>query len=191
MTGSILMLEAARLQLDRDPRAARESIEAATENLRESVEEIRRELREERTVTETIDLVRISAELADFSARHPAIDTGLTTDGVLGQVPQAVWLCVFESLRETLTNLLKHSDANRFRVSVAQRDRLLTVEFSDNGQGVAVADAADTADAVFVGRGIGLAAIEERALLSGGRAFFALSPRGFTTRLLFTLGERA
>ncbi|MDR0346797.1 MAG: histidine kinase dimerization/phosphoacceptor domain-containing protein, partial [Coriobacteriales bacterium] len=49
MTGSILMLEAAQLQLDDDPKAARESIRAATENLRAGVEDIRQELREERS----------------------------------------------------------------------------------------------------------------------------------------------
>jgi signal transduction histidine kinase len=176
------MLEAARLQRAGDPAVAWESVETATENLRESKEKIRQELRAERASGEPVDLKRITAELEGFAAEHPAVSTELTSEGVLDEVPQAVWLCVYESLRETLTNLLRHSDASRFRVRITRRNRLLTVEFSDNGQGEAAADT------VFVGRGIGLTAIEERALLSGGRAFFLLTPHGFTTRLIFTLG---
>jgi signal transduction histidine kinase len=238
MTGSILMLEAAQLQLEHDLPAARVSIETATENLRESVEDIRRELREERTSGEPVGPAQIAAELEGFSAEHPAVRTELVTEGSLERVPQAVWLCVFESLGETLTNLLRHSDANHFRVSISQRNRLFVAEFGDNGRaalgsgsgggggggnsasgaaaargvrgagtasrgsgaraasrgtsGDGTAPAALRGDGsvdtrVLVGRGIGLAAIEERALLSGGRAFFSLTPQGFTTRLVFTL----
>jgi signal transduction histidine kinase len=204
MTGSILMLEAAQLQLEQDPQEARRSIETATENLRGSVEDIRRELREERAADEPISLARIAAELEGFAAEHSGVGTELAAEGALDGVPQAVWLCVFEGLRETLTNLLKHSDANRFRVGISQRNRLLTVEFGDNGRPVSAGAGlagGSTAQAVLrlgdgalpdmrtlMGRGIGLVAIEERTLLGGGRAFFTLSPHGFTTRLIFTLG---
>jgi signal transduction histidine kinase len=179
MTGSILMLEAAQVQLEQDPRIARKSIEVATENLRESVEEIRRELREERVASEPVGLGRIAAEVEGFATEHPAVHTELVTEGSLERVPQAVWLCVFESLRETLTNLLRHSDADHFRVNISQRNRLLIAEFCDNGR---TAHAHEP-----TGEGIGLAAIEERTLLSGGRAFFSLTPHGFSTRLVFTL----
>jgi signal transduction histidine kinase len=179
--GSVFMLEAAQLQLDEDPRAARKSIETATENLRGSLEEIRRELREERPVGEPVSLERIAARLDGFAADHPGITTTLETDGALDAVPQLVWACVHECLPETLMNMLRHSDANRFRVRVVCRGRLVTAEFSDNGSG------APAGDATPLERGIGLATIEERALSSGGRAFFSLTPHGFTARLVFTL----
>jgi signal transduction histidine kinase len=182
--GSVFMLEAVRLQLDEDPQAARASIETATENLRASLEGIRRELREERSTDEQIGLEQIAARLNEFSADHPGVATEMETDGVLDDVPQLVWVCVFESLLETLTNLLRHSDADRFCVRIACRNRLVDVEFSDNGRG------ARAGDATPVERGIGLAAIEERALLSGGKAFFSLTPQGFVTRLVFTLKGR-
>jgi signal transduction histidine kinase len=181
MTGSIIMLEAAQLQMDENPQGARASIEAATENLRESVEEIRRELREERSGEEGASLRHIAAKLDEFGVEHPGINIELETDGALDMVPQLVWTCVFESLLETLTNMLRHSNADRFCARVACHNRLVTVEFSDNGSGV------QTDSAVPVKRGIGLAVIEERALFSGGRAFFSLTPRGFSTRMVFTM----
>ncbi|MDR1014586.1 MAG: histidine kinase [Coriobacteriales bacterium] len=179
--GSVFMLEAAQLQWEGDPQAARASVETATENLRASLEGVRRELREERSVDEQASLERIAARLDGFAAEHPGIAVELEADGALDVVPQPVWSCIHESLLETLTNLLRHSDADRFRMRVTCRSRLLSVEFSDNGSGVR------TGGAASVERGIGLAAIEERALLSGGRAFFSLGSQGFVTRLVFTL----
>jgi signal transduction histidine kinase len=179
--GSVFMLEAAQLQWDEDPQAARRSVETATENLRGSLEGIRRELHEERATGEQASFERIAARLDEFSTEHPGIAIAVETDGALDAVPQLVWTCVYECLPETLMNMLRHSDADRFCARIAHRNRLVTVEFSDNGRG------APTGDATPVERGIGLAAIEERALLSGGRAFFSLTPRGFATRLVFTL----
>jgi signal transduction histidine kinase len=175
------MLEAAQLQWDVDPQAARTSVETATENLRASLEGVRRELREERSTDERASLELIAARLEGFAADHPGIAVDMETDGALDAVPQPVWSCIHESLLETLTNLLRHSDADRFRVRVVCRSRLLSVEFSDNGSG------ARTEGAASVEQGMGLAAIEARALLCGGRAFFSLSSQGFVSRLVFTL----
>jgi signal transduction histidine kinase len=181
MTGSILLLEAARLQWKTDPQTADANIEKATENLRETVDEIRRELREERSLDNKATLLSIAAELDEFSQEHPAIATELVTEGNLDRVPQALWYCIYESLLETLTNMLKHSNGKQFRVYISQNNRLVFVEFSDNG------DSGQADETTDVARGIGLANIEERVLMSGGKAFFARTPRGFITKLTFTL----
>jgi signal transduction histidine kinase len=183
VTGSILMLEAAQLQLDTNISSARASIEKATENLRTSVDEIRLELRDERSAAKQVSLARIVAELDTFSDEHPHVRCELETAGSLDALPQAVWVCIYESLRETLVNLLRHSSADRLHVLISHRNRLVYVEFGDNGSAV------QTDETELTGRGIGLTAIQERALLAGGRAFFSLTPRGFTTKLTFPLGS--
>jgi signal transduction histidine kinase len=181
ITGSILMLEAAQLQWDSDASSARASIERATENLRESVDEIRRELREERFADEQVSLIHVTAELDAFSDEHPHVVCELETLGPLDALPQAVWACIHESLRETLANLLRHSNADRFHALISHRNRLVYVEFGDNGS------TAQRDETGLTERGIGLTVIQERALLAGGRAFFSLTPRGFTTKLTFPL----
>jgi signal transduction histidine kinase len=182
VTGSILMLEAAQLQWDVDASSARSSIERATENLRESVDEIRRELRDERFADEQVSLVRVTAELDAFSDEHPGVVCELETSGSLDALPQAVWVCIHESLRETLANLLRHSNADRFHAFISHRNRLVYVEFGDNGS------SAQRDETGLTERGVGLTVIQERALLAGGRAFFSLTPLGFTTKLTFPLG---
>ncbi|MDR3315492.1 MAG: histidine kinase [Coriobacteriales bacterium] len=207
--GSIFMLEAAQLQFDTNPSAARASMRAATENLRESVDDIRRDLREERVATELIGLHTVTAALETFEQGHPGIKTSFDVEGAMDTVPQTLWVCLQECLVETLTNLLKHSDANRFSVSLSNRNFLFIAEFSDNGGGALAAPgalgtfAARGAPGTFgarsapgargalggsvVEKGMGLSAIEERVFLSGGKCSFALSPLGFTTKLTFTL----
>ena len=182
MTGSVLLLEAAKLQIEKNPEAALVSIDRAAENLRESVDEIRRELREERAISEQASLVMIAQTLDEFSESHEGIRTELITEGaMLDSVPQAVWFCIHESLLETLTNMLKHSNGDKFSVFISLQKRLLYVEFSDNGTG------SQADEEVKVIQGIGLAGIEERVLLNGGKVFFFLKPQGFSTRMTFAL----
>jgi signal transduction histidine kinase len=133
ITGSVLMLEAAQLQLASDPQAARASIACATDNLRESVDDIRRELREERSADTPTSRASIAAALAEFSNRHASITTELQTEGALDTIPQSIWVCIHESLLETLTNVLKHTTASHFRVFISHINRLVYVEFGDTG----------------------------------------------------------
>jgi signal transduction histidine kinase len=133
VTGSVLMLEAAMIQLDSNPTAARTSINQATENLRSSVDGIRAELREERAVHNPASLAEIAKELEIFERDHPGVQTRLIVDGPLEEVSQTIWVCIFEALSETLTNLLKHSNASQFEVRISLRNRLIYAVFSDNG----------------------------------------------------------
>ena len=181
MTGSILMLEAARLQIDNNPEAALASISKATENLRDSVDNIRRELREERSTSEQVSLVKIARVLDEFSESHKGITTELVTEGaLLDSIPQFIWSCIYESLLESLTNMLKHSNGDRFRLFISLQNRLVYVEFSDNGSD-------SKSEETKVNQGIGLASIEERVLLNGGKVFFSKGPLGFRTRMTFAL----
>ncbi|MCL1895949.1 MAG: histidine kinase [Clostridiales bacterium] len=133
MSGSILLLEGADMVMDKEPEKARETIRKVTENLRGSVEEIRKVLHEERTAGAEVSLARIENELAAFESNHQQIKTRLDTEGDMGSVSSAVWACVYENMVEALTNMLKHSEATLFRVSLKNSGALLRVEFADNG----------------------------------------------------------
>jgi len=182
ITGSILILEAARLQMKKDPETALKNVEKATENLRNSVDEIRRELRDERSVNDRATLAGIALTLDEFSKDHEGITTEFITEGLmLESIPQSVLLCIHECLLEILTNMLKHSDGNRFRLFISLQNRLVYVEFSDNGT------VGQAANEKKVMPGMGLAGIQERVLINGGKVFFSIDPQGFQTRMTFTL----
>ncbi len=174
VSGSILLLEGARLAMDKDPAATKAAMETATENLRAAVDDIRAALRQERAAPAQAGLAKISAQLSQFEAQHPAIQTTLATEGDLDEISPLLWVCVQENLTETLTNLLKHSSARHFSVSITLLNKLVRVSFRDDG-------AADNFTP-----GLGLAAMEERCAMCHGNCFFSAGPRGFSTVMTFT-----
>ena len=174
VSGSILLLEGAKLTMEKDPEKAKEALETATENLRLAVDDIRAALREERPEKSESSLARIAATLSQFEAEHPNVQTELSTEGDMESIPLLVWVCLQENLKETLTNLLKHSNATRFTVSVSYQNQLVRAAFQDNGE------------AEDFEPDMGLASIEERCAMCHGRCFFTAGPRGFSTVMTFT-----
>jgi signal transduction histidine kinase len=176
MSGSILLLEGANTVIDKDPAKAKETVSKAIDNLRGSVDKIRSVLREERAETAESNLSRIEKELLSFQADHPEIKTSISTEGNLDEIPTTVWLCVYENLREALTNVLKHSNGNVFRIAIENKNKLLSIEFADNGK---------LDKSIVNGHGIGLQGMEERTALCYGRCFFNGDENGFSVRMNF------
>jgi signal transduction histidine kinase len=183
MSGSILLLEGADLVMDKEPEKARETMRKVTENLRASVEEVRKVLREERSSGTAVSLARIADELTAFEAEQPRIRTRLDTDGDMSEVNGAIWTCVYENMTEALTNVLKHSEATLFRVSLKNRGGLLFAEFADNGEQRDRSGHDGNAASI----GIGLQNMEERAAMCYGRCFFRHESDGFHIVMTFPI----
>jgi signal transduction histidine kinase len=190
MSGSILLLEGADAIMDSDPEAARATMRRVAGNLRGSTDTIRAVLREERSAASEVNLARVKAELTSFEAAHPNIRTELITDGDQESVAGQIWTCVMDNMTEAMTNTLKHSDATSFKVSVTNSNKLLRVEFADNG---AAADTAGGAARRFTDftedarKGIGMQNMEERCAFAYGRCFFRQNNDGFRVIMTFPL----
>lgn len=175
VSGSILLLEAAMLTMEQSPAASRKTVEQAVSNLRESVDDIRMSLRSERSTRSEAGLSEIKLELARFSDAH-AVRTAFKPSGRVEELPGYLWNCIYETLLEALTNLLKHSDATAFTLRLSVASKIVRVEFRDNGR------AAEQFE-----KGMGLETIEERVILNGGRCFFQSSSTGFVITQIFLL----
>ena len=75
-------------------------------------------------------------------------------------------------LREGLTNVAKHTDADRVNASVSASARHVAIEIADNGSTAPVTD----------GRRSGLANLQRRAVLRGGALTLNHGPDGTTLR---------
>jgi signal transduction histidine kinase len=177
VSGSIMLLEAALLKLKSDPEKAKEVIVTATENLRSSVDDIRGTLREERSELGQVGLAQIKSSLTKFGAEHPDIRTELRTDSTTEDIAPAIWMCIQDNLQEALTNMLKHSNGDLFSVAIAAKNKLLQVEFADNGS---IGPVGSTG-------GIGLISMEERCAMCGGRFFTDDDADGFRIRMTFPM----
>ena len=174
ISGSIIMLEAAMLTMKNNPDKASESIQKAVTNLRDGVDEIRTALKEERAGREILGKNDITAMLEEFKFSYN-VQTYLKTSGELDNISIDLWACIHDNLKECLTNVLKHSNATEFHLSIDVFKKIIKVEYKDNGK-----------SAETFTKGLGLEAIEERTVGVKGRCFFTKGGNGFCITNIFT-----
>ncbi|SDS02620.1 Signal transduction histidine kinase [Microlunatus soli] len=95
---------------------------------------------------------------------------GLAVNLTLGEVdalPEALDLTVYRIVQESVTNVLKHANAERCWVSVQTADELVRVTIADNGRGRRISDPA--------AGGHGIIGMRERVTMYGGT--FRAGPR--------------
>ncbi len=175
ISGSILMLEAALLILKDHPEKAEENIRRAITNLREGVDEIRTSLRDERVDPALVGITDIKSILEEFKVSYNK-EINLKTSGNLDTISLEHWACIHDNLRECLTNLLKHSNATEFTLSIDVFKKVIKVEYRDNGY----------SEEGFE-RGLGLETIEERTVKAKGKCFFNKGEYGFVVSNIFML----
>ena len=112
ISGSIILLEAAKLNIRTNPDSAEQCITTVTDNLRSGVDDI----------------------LGEYKAKYN-IRTTLEIKGDLDKVTFRIWNCIKENLVETLTNTLKHSGADEFSLKISVMNKVIRAEFKDNGKG--------------------------------------------------------
>jgi len=175
ISGSILMLEAAMLIRNDNPEKATASIKKAITNLREGVDDIRMALREERAVRYTLGKNDIATCLEEFKISYN-IATHLKILGSIELIRFDVWACILDNLKESLTNVLKHSNASEFVLNIEVYKKIVKVEYIDNGK----------SNDIFE-KGLGLEAIEERTINTKGRCFFSKGENGFCITNIFSI----
>ncbi|MGA9755340.1 MAG: PAS domain S-box protein [Desulfobaccales bacterium] len=74
-------------------------------------------------------------------------------------------IIIYRIFQECLTNISKHADATEVGISLKEDNSLISLIFHDNGTGF---DPGQISDRRAAGRGLGLAALDERARMLGG-----------------------
>lgn len=176
ITGSIMQLEAAGMIFREDPDRVREIIGTVSRILREGLSSIRMSLKAIKPEPSRLGLNNLRRMMDDFETEH-GIPTDLTTEGPVQTLPAGLWAVLESNLRESLTNMLKHSSGSRFSCTITVLNRVYRVEFRDNGSVPSP-----------IGRGMGLEGMESRTREAGGTLIIDTS-RGFSTIMLFEKGE--
>jgi signal transduction histidine kinase len=179
--GIALGARTARTLLDRDPPAAVEPVEYILSLAEVGLAEMRAlifELRPESLESEGLNAA-IRKQVEAVQARH-----GIQVDFLPCEEPDqplAVKEAAYRIAQESLSNVVKHSQATQVRVILASTDAGLELEVADNGTGF------DTA-ADFPGH-LGLRSMRERAENLGGRLEIS-SQAGGGTRVIATFAVR-
>lgn len=86
-------------------------------------------------------------------------------------VPRELQLVAYRTAQEALTNVHKHAHATAVDIDLSDREGVLTLEVSDNGQGM-------SPDALRKAKSFGLLGLKERAAKVDGWMDISSSPRG-------------
>lgn len=167
ISGSIILLEGAKLNLQKNPEQAEKPLSTAIENLRGSVDDIRAALREERPKRGVTNAAELREMLERFSVDYE-IKTDFSIEGDADRISPQILICIRENLAEALTNTIKHSNADKFELKILVYNKMIRVEFSDNGT-----------DSSGFSKGMGLEGIEDRVTVCGGKCLFQCGVTGF------------
>ena len=148
--------------------------EVAAESLRRLIPKVKDALGEVRRVAmdlrpSILDDLGILATLSWFFREFGAVcqDMEVGKDFSIEEknVPAPLKITIFRIIQEATSNIVKHANASRIRVSLKEDGGALHLSIEDDGVGF---DVAEMANYCPLDKGIGLLSMKERAKLSGG-----------------------
>jgi signal transduction histidine kinase len=93
------------------------------------------------------------------------------------EVEDEAAITIFRIFQESLTNIMRHADANSVAVNLQEKDGKLILRIEDNGKGIAEEN-------ITGGKSLGLLGMRERARQIGGDLRIFKGPENGTTVLL-------
>ena len=169
-----------------DPEAAEQSLEVIADTSRKALEQTRsmlgmlRETTEDGTRPPTQGLGDLAALVDDV--RRSGLDVELVQHGTADGADAAVSLTAYRVVQESLTNVIKHSAAEKAQVTVAATNRSLDIEVTDPGP--ARPSGGERS-------GHGLMGLDERVRLVGGVLESGSNGDGFRVHAVLPTGADA
>jgi len=159
LSGVVYQLESARLLVDKDPDAAKRTIERLSGHVQDVVADVRRLVHDLRPpALDDRGLVGALSQQAEqiTSSGGPTVRVEAS---VLDQLPAAVEVAAYRIVGEALTNVTRHAHATSATLRLVSDGDQLLVEVTDDGTGISPEAQA----------GVGLVSLRERAAELGGR----------------------
>jgi signal transduction histidine kinase len=169
---------------DEQPEQARTALEAINEASADALREVRSALnvlrgsKEEPPRAPTAGLARLD-ELVSRAAAA-GVGVSLEVQGDRRPLPASVDLAAFRIVQESLTNIVRHAQADTAKVQLTYGNTDLTLQIGDDGQG----------PGAQTGGGSGIAGMRERATALGGELDAGPQPAGgFRVRARLPIGS--
>ncbi|MCD2441390.1 histidine kinase [Agromyces sp. SYSU K20354] len=170
----VLQASAVRALRDGDPAAARQALSTIDTTAEQALTELA-------MMFDLLDSGAIGSPGLAGAARDPLpamVDrlrsTGLQIVLEAGSIPSGLEDTVYRIVQESLTNVVRHSDAMHVRISVEVEEGVLSVRVVDDGHAIDRPVATDG-----IGGGFGLAGMAERVHELGGAFRAGREARGF------------
>lgn len=166
LSSSALQIEAAKQLLASNPQRAQESLRDARSIIAASTEQISNLIMGLRpSVLDDLGLQAALRAHADRTLGQAGIEYTLDLSSLKGRVPVELETVLFRVFQEALTNIIRHAEAIRVDMRLAQSNGMIRGQIMDNGRGFnpqAVEEDPDEAEP------FGLLGMRERIELCGG-----------------------
>lgn len=174
ISGSLMQLEAAKLIMDKDSNGSKAIIQNTINVLRDGMESIRFTLKNIKPETEQLGINKLKLLVDEFNNKYK-INGSLYYSKDLDRISYMEWKVIYDNVKETLTNIIKYSEASNVKVNVEVLNTLLKVEIKDDGIGC-----------TKITKGLGLSGIEERTMNLNGKVIIDGS-NGFSVIILLPI----
>lgn len=169
-----VQLEAVKALFDDEPDQAKAMLDRSLEGARDGLSEARRAIQALRaSPLEEYGLAGALGHLGASVDARTALDVAMSVDE-LGELRPDVEQAVYRITDESLTNAVRHAEAQRVNVTVSRNKRRVVVEVRDDGRGF------DSSAPVPNGH-VGLQGMRERAAMVGGTLDVRSTDGGGTT----------
>ena len=116
-------------------------------------------------ILEDLGLQSALKYLINGVSKHYTVSHAFEVEDLDHLFPAEAQIIIYRIFQECLTNISKHAGATEVSIAVKENDGLISLVFEDNGAGF---DPAQVSARRASGRGLGLAALDERARMLGG-----------------------
>jgi PAS domain S-box-containing protein len=116
-------------------------------------------------ILEDLGLQSALKYLINGVSKHYTVSQAFEVEDLDQLFPAEAQIIIYRIFQECLTNISKHAGATEVSVAVQEHNSLISLMIEDNGAGF---DPAQVLTRRATGRGLGLAALDERARMLGG-----------------------
>lgn len=173
INGSVYQLEAVKVLMEKEPDRSKKMIQAVIDQLRSGMDEIRAILRKERPAKYELAILQIERLCEDCQSK--GVNTELTIEGELVQVPEKYLEIILDNAYEAVSNSMKYAKCTRIEIKIYVLNQMIRCSISDNGVGCE-----DIVD------GMGISGMRRRVREVNGILDFE-SAVGFTINMLLPL----
>ena len=184
-----LQLRAIERNLGEDPEKSREECEYLLSYVNEVIENVRRLSRDlSPAILEDLGLMSALKYLFDGFSQHYDLKYSMDPEGLNDLFPAEAQIIIYRIFQELLTNISKHAHAGRVDIAIRLHEGQVTITVEDDGVGCEVNEALGRKAG---DRGLGLAAMDERArMLGGALKIWSQSGKGTKVSLEVPLEQR-
>ncbi len=160
-------LETRRMAMEKDSAPSGVTWDEIVSTTQRGIEKVRRVIMELRPTI--LDDLGILAAIEWFCREYQAIYPSIIIEKRINieerEIPDPLKIVIFRLMQEGLNNIVKHSKADRARISLGKADSDIELLLEDNGQGFALEDSSSGPEFL---KGLGLSSMKERTGFSGG-----------------------